>query len=117
MYLKFTCSNPNPKENIQRVEIMDIDKHFNKLKHSNDTFDYSFYDAIANVVGQSIFFVKGHLTWSVNHQFEAPATIQICPFRGNWPVPPLEICFLSVDQSTDYYLQVWENSTSSSKIL
>ena len=30
---------------------------------------------------------------------------------------PLKICFLSVDQSNDYYLQVWKNSTSSSKIL
>ena len=33
MYLKFTSSNPNPKENIQRVEITGMDNHFNKLNH------------------------------------------------------------------------------------
>ena len=117
MYLKFTGNNPNPKENIQRVEITGMDNHFNKLNHSNDTFNSSFYDAIAKDVGQRNFIVKGYLTWSVNHQFEAPATVQIFPFRGNCSVPPLKICFFLVDQSNNYYLQVWKNSTFSSKIL
>ena len=58
-FLKFTGNNPNPKENIQRVEIMDMDKHFKKLKNSNDTFESSFYDAIAKVVGQRLFLCWG----------------------------------------------------------
>ena len=58
-FLKFTGSNPNPKANIQRVEIMDMDKHFKKLKNSNDTFESSFYDAIAKVVGQRLFLCWG----------------------------------------------------------
>ena len=94
-----------------------MDKDFNKLKNSNDTFESSFYDAIAKVVGPRNMFVKDYLTWSVNHPFEDPATVQMFPFRGDWSVPPLKICFLSVDQSNDYYLQVRKNSTSSSKIL
>ena len=55
MYLRFSSSNLNPNENIQRVKITGMDNHFNKLKHSDDTFDSSFYDDIAKVVGQSFF--------------------------------------------------------------
>ena len=82
-YLKFTGNNPNPNQNIQRVEITDMDKHFNKLKNSNDSFESSFYNAIAKVVGQRNFVVKSYLTWSLNHQYEDPATIQMFPFRGD----------------------------------
>ena len=88
MYLRFLGNNPNPNENIQRVEITGMDEHFNKLIHSADTFDSSFYDSIAKVVGQIIFFVKSYLTWSVNHQFDAPATVQMFPLRGNCSLPP-----------------------------
>ena len=55
MYLRFSGNNSNPNENIQRVEITGMDEHFNKLIHSADTFDSSFYDSIAKVVGQIIF--------------------------------------------------------------
>ena len=94
-----------------------MDEHFNKLKHSAVTFDSTFYDSIAKVVGQRNFVVKGYLTWSVNHQFDTSATVQMFPLRGNCSVPPLKICFFSVDQSNDYYLQVWKNRVSSSKTL
>ena len=59
MYLRFSGSNPNPKKNIQRVEITGMDNNSNKLKHSDDTFDSSFYDAIAKVVGQRLFLCWG----------------------------------------------------------
>ena len=39
-----------------------MDKDFNKLKNSNDTFESSFYDAIAKVVGPRNMFVKDYLT-------------------------------------------------------
>ena len=85
MYLRFSGNNPNPNENIQRAEITGMDKYFNKLKHSVDTFDSSFYDAIAKVVGQQKI-VKGYLTWSVNHQFDIPVTVQLFPLRCNCSV-------------------------------
>ena len=110
-------NNPNPNDNIQRFEIKSMNDHCNKLKHNAVTFDSTFYDTIAKVVGQRNFVVKGYLTWSVNHQFDAPTTVQIFPRRGNCSVLPLKICFFSVDQSNDYYLQVWKNSISTSKTL
>ena len=35
----------------------------------------------------------------------------------NVSVPPMKMCFLSVDPDHDYYLHVWKNSISSFKIL
>ena len=92
-------------------------KKFTKLKHSDVTFDSTFYDDIAKVVGQKDFVVKDCLTWSLHHQFDDPATIQMFHRRGNLSVPPMKIRFFSVDQSNDYYLQVWKNSISSSRTL
>ena len=117
MYHRYSGKIPNPNENIQRVEIKIMNEHFNNLKHSAVTFDSTFYNDIAKVVGQKDFVVKGYLTWSLNHQFDDPVTVQMFPRRGNLQVPPKKICFFSVDQSNDYYLQVWKNSISTSKTL
>ena len=116
-YLKYTDINPQPNYNIQRVEIPTMNDNFKRLKNSNYTYESSFYNDVASAVGQRNFVVKGYLTWSLKHEFEDPATIQMFPPRCDFSVPPLKICFLSVDQSNDYYLQVWKKSTSSSKIL
>ena len=35
--------------------------------------------------------------------------------QSNVLLSPIKICFISVDQYNDYYLQVWKNSLSSSK--
>ena len=51
--------NPNPNENIQRIEITSMDEHFNKLKYSDVTFDFTFYNDLTKVVGQKYFVVKG----------------------------------------------------------
>ena len=116
-FLKFTIIPPHPNQNIQRVEIKSMNDHFNRLRNSKYSYESSFYNDVARVVGQRNFVVKGYLTWSLKHQFEDPATIQMFPPRCDISVPPLKICFLSVDQSNDYYLQVWKKITSSSKSL
>ena len=105
-FLKFKIIPPHPKQNIQRVEIPEMDDYFNDLNNSNDSYAFSFYNAIAEVVGHRNFVVKGYLTWSLIHQYEDPATVQMFPFRGKMAISPMRICFLSVDQSNDYYLQV-----------
>ena len=107
-YFRFRGNNPNLNQNIQREEIPEMDRHFKNLKNSNYSFESSFYNDIAEVIGQINFVIKGYLTWSLNHQYEYPATIQMFPFRGDMALPPMRICFLSVDQSNDCYLQVWK---------
>ena len=94
-----------------------MNENFKRLMNINDSFESSFYNNIDRVVGQRNFVVKGYLTWILKHQFEDPVTIQMFPSRRDFSVPPLKICFLSVDQFNDYYLQVWKKSTSSSKSL
>ena len=37
--------------------------------------------------------------------------------RSSVSVSPLKVCFFSVDPMHDYYLQVWKNSLTTSKIL
>ena len=98
-FLKFKIIPPHPKQNIQRVEINDMNDHFKRLRNSTYSYESSFYNDVAKVVGQRNFVVKGYLTWSLKHQFEDPATIQMFPPRCDFSVSPLKICFLSVDQS------------------
>ena len=85
-----------------------MDAYFNDLKNSNDSYASSFYNDIAHIVQQRNFVVRGYLTWSLNHQYEDPVTVQMFPNRGKISISPMRICFLSVDQSNDYYLQVWK---------
>ena len=59
MYHRYPGNNPNPIENIQRVEITSMDEHFNKLKYSDVTFDSTFYNKISKVAGQKIFCCPG----------------------------------------------------------
>ena len=91
MYHRFSVNNPNPNENIQRFETKTMNEHFNNLKNISVTFDYNFYNDIVKVVGQKDFVVKGYLTWSLNHQFDDPVTVQMFPRRGNLSVPPMKI--------------------------
>ena len=71
-----------------------MEKHFNTIKNSDLTFDTSFYNEVAKAVGQKDFVVRGCLTWSLNHQFEKPATVETFPYRrSNKSVPPMEMCF------------------------
>ena len=56
-----------------------MEKHFNTIKNSDLTFDTSFYNEVAKAVGQKDFVVRGCLTWSLNHQFEKPATVETFP--------------------------------------
>ena len=57
MYQRYLGNNPNPNENIQRVEITSIDI-FDTLKNSGVTFDTTFYNDHAKVVGQKDFVDK-----------------------------------------------------------
>ena len=59
MYHICSGKHPNPNENIQRVEITSMVKHFNKLKNSEITFDTIFYNELTKAVGQNYFVVKG----------------------------------------------------------
>ena len=59
MYHRFSGNNPTPNENIQRVEITSMDEHFIKLKHSDVTFDFTFYNDITKVVGKKCVVVEG----------------------------------------------------------
>ena len=64
-YLKFTIIPPHPNQNIQRVEIKTMNDHFKRLMNSKYSYESSFYNDVARVVGQRNFVVKGYLTWSL----------------------------------------------------
>ena len=76
-----------------------MEKHFNTIKNSDLTFDTSFYNEVAKAVGQNDFVVRGCLTWSLNHQFEKPATVEMFPDSlSRILVSPMKICcFQSID--------------------
>ena len=108
----------NRSENIQRIELLNMEEHFNSLKKSKLTWVKSFYDQFTKAVGQHKFIVKSYLTWSLNQQFQHPAEVVMYPDkRSNVFVSPLKVCFFSVDPMHDYYLQVWKNSITTSKTL
>ena len=88
----FSGNNPNPNENIQRIDITSMDKHFNKLKNSEVTFDTTFYNELVKAIDQKDFAVMGFLTWSLNHQFKQPATVEMFSgSRSYISVPPMKI--------------------------
>ena len=66
-YHIYSGNNLNPYENIQRVENMSREEYFNKLENSDVTFDNTFYNNLAKVVGQKDFVVKGFF----NMEFKA----------------------------------------------
>jgi len=108
----------NRTENVQRVELLNMEQHFNTLKNSKLTSDESFYKQFADAVGQHDFIVKGYLTWSLRHEFQKPTEVVMHPdCNSDVSVSPLKICFLSVDPKHDYYLQIWKNSTTKRKTL
>ena len=108
----------NRTENVQRVELLNMEQHFNTLKNSKLTSDESFYKQFADAVGQHDFIVKGYLTWSLRHEFQKPTEVVMHPdCNSDVSVSPLKICFLSVDPKHDYYLQIWKNSITTRRIL
>ena len=88
----------NRTENIQRIELLHIEKYFNALKKSNLISDETFYNKYAEPVGQHDFIVKGYLTWSLSHDFQKPTEVVMYPdIKSDISASPLKICFLSVD--------------------
>ena len=52
--------------------------------------------------------MKGYLLWIRQYLLEQPDTATIYPNDPNSGVSPSKICFFSVDEIHDYYLQAWE---------
>ena len=87
-------------ENVQRIEFLDMEEHFNTLKNSKLTSDETFYKLFATAVGQHDFIVKGYLTWSLRHEFQKPTEVVMYPdCNSDVSVSPLKICFCQLIRS------------------
>ena len=99
--------------NVRKLELVTTDKLFRDLSISNNEQDKLFTTMINEVLDLDNYTVCGYLTWSTYHFLNCLSVTKLRD-EENYimegprdEVYPRKICFFSLEQFQDYYLQLW----------